>query len=295
MIGWPLGGSCNTCAKLCGGEAVRSTSMNPSLCCRLVRSPNDAFGHTARSSFTKTIRMNRSSSMYALLILVLVTTGLYHAIPHSSNIEAVQRIAGFQLALSFCAIACFFANFVASIRFLQRHRPSSDALAVAAAEVGLLLCGVLLVTEAVSSYRLMGVWWTWSTSGTAALLFGFIYGSYLILRRYANAGQTSTLAAVLGIFAFADIPLTYISVAMRNAAGRVTGLERLQLMHIVGLWRPRLCWVSSQSRRSVYGSAKKDFGRRLTIDRRSRRARGETPSTGEQSSVMVKISAFERG
>jgi heme exporter protein C len=159
--------------------------------------------------------------MYALLILVLVTTGLYHAIPHSSNIGAVQRIAGFQLALSFCAIACFFANFVASIRFLQRHRRSSDALAVAAAEVGLLLCGVLLVTGAVSSYRLMGVWWTWSTSGTAALLLGFVYASYLILRRYANAGQRSTLAAVLGIFAFADIPLMYVSVAMRNAAGHL--------------------------------------------------------------------------
>lgn len=40
--------------------------------------------------------------------------------------------------------------------------------------------------------------------------------SYLILRRYAYLGQTSVLAAVLGIFAFLDIPLMYVAVAMKN-------------------------------------------------------------------------------
>jgi heme exporter protein C len=169
--------------------------------------------------------MNRTLSIYALFIVVLLGAGVYEMVRVTNTAALLQRIASYQLALSVCAFMCFFANFVASIRFLIRRRRGADALAVAAAEIGLLFCCVLLATGALSSHRLVAVWWTWSTTRTAALLLGFVYASYLILRRYANMGQASTLGAVLGIFAFADIPLTYVSIAMRNAAGHVAALE----------------------------------------------------------------------
>jgi hypothetical protein len=41
----------------------------------------------------------------------------------------------------------------------------------------------------------------------------------LLLRRYANVGQASTLAAVLSVFAFLDLPLAYFSVILRQPRG----------------------------------------------------------------------------
>lgn len=157
--------------------------------------------------------------MYAMIPLVLRGTGT----PQLNDIEAVQRFATYQLALNFCMVACFFVNFAASIRYLTRHWPGADAMAIAAAEVGLLFCCAFVVAGAVASHRFFAVWWAWSTTGTAALLLSFVYASYLILRRYANVGQCSTLAAILGVFAFVDIPLTYVSIAMRNATRHVAG------------------------------------------------------------------------
>lgn len=82
--------------------------------------------------------------------------------------------------------------------------------------MGLAFCSVVLIAGSLGVRYLFGVWWTWSTDVTGALLLCLSYMSYLILRRYAYLGQTSVLAAVLGIFAFLDIPLMYVAVAMKN-------------------------------------------------------------------------------
>jgi heme exporter protein C len=56
-----------------------------------------------------------------------------------------------------------------------------------------------------------GIWWTWDARLTATLVLWLIYVAYLVLRKVSTGGQSRTLAAVLAIFAYCDVPIVYMS------------------------------------------------------------------------------------
>jgi heme exporter protein C len=87
-----------------------------------------------------------------------------------------------------------------------------DALAVAAAEVGVVFCTVVLVTGPLWARPVWGIWWTWDLRLTSTLVLWLIYVSYLMLRRLTDMAQTPVLAAVLAVFGALDVPLVYFSI-----------------------------------------------------------------------------------
>jgi heme exporter protein C len=87
-----------------------------------------------------------------------------------------------------------------------------DALAVAAAEVGVVFCTVVLVTGPLWARPVWGIWWTWDLRLTSTLVLWLIYVSYLMLRRLTDSAQTPVLAAVLAVFGALDVPLVYFSI-----------------------------------------------------------------------------------
>jgi len=179
------------------------------------------FGPTVRS------RMNRGFSGCALLLLatILIAAG--------GSQEPAQRLVSCELALTFAAILCFATNFVSSILYLARRQPDVDALALAAAQVGITFLSALLVGGLFWFHHLFAVWWTWDKVLTWGVLVWPVYMSCLLLRRCASLGQASTLAAVLGIFAFLDLPLAYFSVILRQRRISSVPLMNGQLRLIV--------------------------------------------------------------
>ncbi len=111
-----------------------------------------------------------------------------------------------------------YINLAAAITFLvlRTRNPLSalaaDALAVAAAEVTIVYAFLTLVTGSIWGRAAWGIWWTWDARLTLELLLFLLYVSYLITRRLSNTGQTSTISAVLAIFAAIDIPINYMSI-----------------------------------------------------------------------------------
>jgi heme exporter protein C len=87
----------------------------------------------------------------------------------------------------------------------------ADALAVAAAEMGVVFCTVGLVTGSLWARPVWGIWWTWDERLTSTLVLYLIYVAYLLLRRFAAGPQMQTLAAVMAIFGYADVPIVYMS------------------------------------------------------------------------------------
>jgi ABC-type transport system involved in cytochrome c biogenesis permease subunit len=132
------------------------------------------------------------------------------------------------LALALAAIICFATNFVSSIVYLAHRQTQADALALAAEQVGVIFLSALLVGGLFWFHRLFAVWWRWDELLTWGVLVWPVYLSCLLIRRYANLGQASTLAAVLSIFAFLDLPLAYVSAILRQrrswSVARVNGL-----------------------------------------------------------------------
>jgi len=158
--------------------------------------------------------------LYLLVTAALLAWAYNQAIYVAPN-DAAQgemfRIIYYHVP-SFAVCFVFFSlSLIGSIAFLAfRHgNPGraqiADALAVAAAEVGVVFCSVGLVTGPLWGRRAWGIWWTWDARLTTTLVLWLIYVSYLLLRRFAAGPQMQTLAAVLGIFGALDVPIVYMA------------------------------------------------------------------------------------
>jgi heme exporter protein C len=105
---------------------------------------------------------------------------------------------------------------ITGIYFVIRHYFSgqeTDALALVAAEVGVVFCTVVLVTGPIWARPVWGIWWApGDIRLTSTLVMWLIYVSYLVLRRFSSSSQTARLAAALAIFGALDIPLVYFSI-----------------------------------------------------------------------------------
>jgi heme exporter protein C len=147
--------------------------------------------------------MKRAFAILAVLTAVLLAYGLYQALwvaPTERTMGDVQRIFYYHVPSAWTAGVLFFVNFIASIAYLVRRNSKADALAVAAAEVGVVFCTIVLVTGPIWARPVWGIWWTWDLRLTLTLVLWLIYVSYLLLRRFSTSGQTPVIAAVLAIF-----------------------------------------------------------------------------------------------
>ena len=157
---------------------------------------------------------------WATLTVGLLAYGFYQAMyvaPTEATMGDIARIFYYHLA-SWVGMAIFFAiNLGASIVYLasRRRHPlralSADALALASAEMGVVFCTVGLVTGSLWARPVWGIWWTWDERLTSTLLLYLIYISYILLRHFADGEQMQTLAAVLAIFGYLDVPIVYFS------------------------------------------------------------------------------------
>jgi heme exporter protein C len=132
--------------------------------------------------------------------------------PREATMGDVQRIFYYHLPSAWIAFLLFFVNFLASVWYLVRRNTGADALALASAEVGVSFCTIVLLTGPIWARPIWGIWWTWDVRLTSTLVLWLIYVSYLVLRHYATGGQVPVLAAVLGIFGFADVPIVYMAI-----------------------------------------------------------------------------------
>jgi len=159
--------------------------------------------------------MKRAFPILAVLTALLLAYAFYEAIwvaPTERTMGDVQRIFYYHVPSAWTAFCLFFTNLIASIVYLVWKSSKADALAVAAAEVGVIFCTVVLVTGPIWARPVWGIWWTWDVRLTSTLVLWLIYMSYLVLRRFSDSSQTPKLAAVLAIFGALDVPLVYFSI-----------------------------------------------------------------------------------
>lgn len=150
-----------------------------------------------------------------LLTLGTMLAALYMALvyaPTEATQGDAQRIFYFHVPQAWVGFLAFFVVFVASIWYLVRPSDGVDALARAAAEVGLFFTTLMLITGSIWGKAVWGTWWTWSPQLTTSLILWFIYLGYLMLRAYAPTRQHGArYAAVLGIVGFIDVPIVYLA------------------------------------------------------------------------------------
>jgi heme exporter protein C len=116
------------------------------------------------------------------------------------------------------AVAAALVALVASVVFLRTRNFLFDALALAATETGFVLLAAALAAGVLWSRTAAGMWWSWDTRLTTALVCGLVYAAYLMLRRaIEEPTERATSSAVVSVFAFLDAPLAAIAIAWWRA------------------------------------------------------------------------------
>jgi heme exporter protein C len=160
----------------------------------------------------------------ALCLLAIIALGLlaygFHVamtVPADEAMYNVQRIFYYHTPAWVLTSLCFGVNLIGSVVYLaaRNKRPAlalkADAVALATAEMGVIFCLVGLVTGSLWARYAWGIWWTWDERLTTTLILWLIYVSYLLLRNFSAGHQMRTIAAVLAIFGYIDVPIVYMS------------------------------------------------------------------------------------
>lgn len=150
-----------------------------------------------------------------LIALLNIAVGLYMALfyaPMEKTMGDAQRIFYFHVPSAWIGFLAFFIVFVASLLYLWRRERKWDALALSAAEIGVIFTTLVLLTGPLWAKKAWGAFWVWDARLTTTLILWMIYVGYLMLRSSADSERRARFAAVLAIVGFLDVPIIYISV-----------------------------------------------------------------------------------
>jgi len=138
---------------------------------------------------------------------------IFFIAPDEQTMHEIQRIFYIHVASAWTAGVAFLIVALAGVLYLVKRQPRYDWLGVAAAETGVAFTTVVLITGPIWAKPIWGIWWTWDARLTLTFVLWLMYIAYLLLRSLVEDPQRrSVLCAVYGIFAFADVPLVYMSI-----------------------------------------------------------------------------------
>ena len=157
----------------------------------------------------------KNSIFHAIIMYVSMTVAIYLVFIYAPNDKMqgiVQKIFYFHVSSAITMFFAFFVVCVASIMYLWKDSDWWDAVALSAAEIGVVFCTLVLITGPIWARPIWGTWWSWDPTLTLTLVLWLIYVAYLMLRIEAYDPKRARFAAILGIVGFVDVPLIRWSV-----------------------------------------------------------------------------------
>src|SRR5215467_1748732 len=155
-------------------------------------------------------RLFHAITMYFSMLFAIFL--VFICAPNEKMQGVVQKIFYFHVSSAITMFCAFFIVFVASIMYLWKRSDWWDAVALSAAEIGVVFCTLVLLTGPIWGRPIWGTWWSWDPTLTLTLVLWLIYVAYLMLRMDAHDPKRARFAAVLGIIGYVDIPLILWSV-----------------------------------------------------------------------------------
>ena len=149
-----------------------------------------------------------ASGVLGLVNLYLI----FFWVPTEQVMGIVQRIFYVHVPTVWVGFVAFFFVALSSLAYLIKRDVKWDHRAQAAAEIGVVFLTVSIVSGAVWAKPVWGTWWTWDPKLTSVFVLWVMFIGYLMVRAYApGRRQAATWSAVVGIIAFADVPIVYLA------------------------------------------------------------------------------------
>jgi heme exporter protein C len=129
------------------------------------------------------------------------------------------RIVFVHPPLAFAAYLGFGLTALGGAVYLANRREAWDRFALAAAEVGVVFCTLMLLTAVIWAKAAWGKWWSWDPRTTVTLLLYLVYVAYLLLRAFSEGSERAArFGAVYAVVGLAVVPLNYFAIDL--AGGR---------------------------------------------------------------------------
>ena len=146
--------------------------------------------------------------------------------PIDSMQGVIQKILYVHPPLAFGAYLGFACTALFGGLYLWKGDDRWDRWSLSSAEVGVVLCTLMLLTGPIWAKGTWGKWWSWDLRLTITLLQYLVYLAYLLLRGFTEGSErTARFAAVYAIAGIVLIPLNYFAIEL--AAGRAIHPENL--------------------------------------------------------------------
>lgn len=192
--------------------------------------------------------------------------------PADADQRDVVRLMYIHVPSAWLAYLSFIVTAVGGAMYLWKKSVWWDLVAASSAEIGVLFCGLALITGSIWGRPTWGTYWEWTDTRIVSTMVLFLmYVGYLALRRVpADPAVRSRRSAVVGLVAALNIPVVHMSVewwadrTLHQKATvlnpeldpKISGLMLFTLflgvvvMTVVWLWmmvhRFRIAWLEEQ-------------------------------------------------
>lgn len=180
------------------------------------------------SSPQKMLAESHISKLQHLLVVLaglLIATAQYYVfmlVPNEQVMGAVQRIFYFHVASAMGCYVAFGVVFIASLTFLATRDERADSLALAAGEVGFVLCTIVLFTGMIWGHSAWNTWFRWEEPRLVTfLVLWLIFLSFTVLRNFGDPSRIAVHASVLGILGALSVPIVYVSIKFLPQSARL--------------------------------------------------------------------------
>ena len=175
--------------------------------------PSPDAGTTHAGSDAGSVRWLLGLLGLCVLLVPVTLWAIFAHAPVEQQMGIVQKIFYFHVPAANAMYVGFVTCSVCSAVYLWKRDDRWDAVAVAAAEVGMVFCLAVLVSGPLWARKAWGVAWTWDPRLTSTLLEAMIFLAYLVLRSFGSLGEVEKrFAAGLAVVGLLDIPVIKYSV-----------------------------------------------------------------------------------
>ena len=137
-------------------------------------------------------------------------TRIINGIAVSNQLLFSQKIFYFHVPVAIGSFLVFFFTAYYGVRFLMTKEKKFDTRAKIATEVTLLFVVLTLITGDIWTRFEWGVWWVWEPRLTTYFIMTLLVIAYFVLRAsIEDEERRATYAAVFGIIAFLDAPISF--------------------------------------------------------------------------------------
>jgi heme exporter protein C len=162
---------------------------------------------------TRTPKLLLSLLGLCMLLVPAALYAIFSVAPVEQQMGIVQKVFYFHVPCANAMYVGFITCSVCSAVYLRKRDDRWDAVAVAAAEVGMVFCLAVLASGPLWARKAWGVYWTWDPRLTSTLLEAMVFFAYLVLRSFGVLGEVEKrFAAGLAVVGLLDIPVIKFSV-----------------------------------------------------------------------------------